>query len=63
MAEALQPSGCRIRQLEGALEEIIRKTQMLKDPMMAELYFIARDARHGRINGEEVRQNGERRAS
>ena len=54
--------GNRIRVLEGALEEIIRKTASREDPVVRDLYHIAREARHGRNNGSEILESRERRA-
>lgn len=57
--------GHRIRVLEGALEEIIRKTRRHKDPVIKDLYFVAVMARHGKevSIGEEIRDDGRRIAS
>jgi len=55
----------RIRVLEGALEEVIRKTRTAKDPITRHVYSIAVTARHGKgvLGGEEVQPIRERRAS
>ena len=49
----------RIRVLEGALEEVIRKTRTAKDPTIKRLYAMAVVARHGKEVdvGEEIRDD------
>lgn len=65
MAETETWRGSRIRVLEGALEEIIRRTRCYKDPNIKDLYFVAVMARHGKgvDLGEEIRDDGRRLAS